>query len=382
MVPRFKGWRAYANCLRGYYEYKRGVSRLKSRPVKLIFDPTNACQLACPLCPTGLGMIDRRTGHADLRLFRRLMEQVGDYVFLIDFFNWGDPLLNPHLEEFIAVARSYNIISTVSSNLSLRLTDERINRLLTCGVNEIIVSLDGASAATHTKYRRKSNFELICDNMRRFAEARRGLGQRGPLLTWQFIVFGFNEHEIERARAMAVEFGIDRIIFRPPFLQVDRYRLSDADKHEIASWSPSNPLYHAHIGDPPRRNRCGWHYTTVAVNWDGTVTPCSTSFRQADDFGTFGKAGERPYMDVVNNAAFQTARASISTGNTTEHGLICQRCPTPSIQNYHYYVYRRIAMITCVALVDAINRRFLAPVRALLGRVSPHGPESYLAGDV
>ena len=66
------------------------------------------------------GMIDRRTGHADIRLFERLMEQVGEYVFLIDFYNWGDPLLNSRLDEFIRIASRYQVVSTVSSNLSLR----------------------------------------------------------------------------------------------------------------------------------------------------------------------------------------------------------------------------------------------------------------------
>lgn len=371
MAPRFKPWRAYVNCLRGYYEYKLGVSRLKSRPVKLIFDPTNACHLACPLCPTGLGMIDRATGHADLELFRRLMQQVGDYVFLIDFYNWGDPLLNPRLEEFIRIASSYNIVSTISSNLSMRLSDERIDRLLTSGVNEIIISLDGASAATHTKYRRKSNFNLILDNIRRIAEARRKLGQSRPLLTWQYIVFGFNEHEMDRAREMAAELGVDRITFRPPFLQTDRYRMPDEDRREIATWSPADPRYHAHIADSPKRKRCGWHYTTVAINWDGTVTPCSTGFRQADDFGTFGKTGGNPYMDVVNNAAFQTARAAVAAGRQSAGRVICEQCPTPSIQNYQLFVYRRIAMLTCVTAIAAIRRSFL--VLGWLPRGSPPG---------
>ncbi len=369
MQPRFKGVRAYLNWLHGYYELKRGASRLKARPVKLIFDPTNACQLACPLCPTGLGMIDRRTGHASLDLFRRLMDQVGDYVFLVDFYNWGDPLLNPRLNEFIAIAHSHNVISTISSNLSFRLTDQRIHQLLTSGVSEIIISLDGASAATHERYRRKSDFDLICANMRRLAEARRALGQSGPLLTWQYVVFSFNEHEIDQARTMATTIGIDRITFRPPFLQVDRYDLSDDDKREIRSWSPSDPKYQSHIGDRPRRSGCGWHYTTVAINWDGTVTPCSTAFRKKDDFGTFGKTGkEQPFMEVVNNAAFQKARANVSAGNAD--GLICERCPTPSIQNYHHYVYRRIALITFVMLMQAVNRRLFA-LRSAFRRSAP-----------
>lgn len=356
MRPRLKGWRAYANLLRGYYECQRGATTLKSRPVKLIFDPTNACQLACPLCPTGLGMIDRGRGHADIRLFEQLMEQVGDYLFLVDFYNWGDPLLNRRLEDFIRIASRHRVMSTVSSNLSLRLSDERIERLLTSGVNEILISLDGASRETHTRYRRNSDFDLICSNIRRLVQARVRLGQTEPLLTWQFVVFAFNEHEIERAQAMAVAFGVDRIIFRPPFLQTERFAMSDADRAEIATWSPRDTRFHQHIATPSKRRRCGWHYTAVAVNWDGSVTPCSTAFRQADDFGTFGKAGEQRYMDVVNNDRFQAARGFFVKAAQPDGESLCARCPTPSIQTYHRFVYRRIALVTGVALAETVRR--------------------------
>jgi MoaA/NifB/PqqE/SkfB family radical SAM enzyme len=105
MDPRRKGWRAYANWVRSYCEYLAGASRIKARPLKLIFDPTNVCQLACPLCPTGAGILDRARGHAELDMFRRVMEEVGAYVFFVDFYNWGEPLLSPRLEEFIAIAK-------------------------------------------------------------------------------------------------------------------------------------------------------------------------------------------------------------------------------------------------------------------------------------
>ena len=203
MNLRRKGWRAYANATRSYYEYVVGASSIKARPLKLIFDPTNVCQLSCPLCPTGIGLLDRGKGHAEVEMFRRLMEQVGDYVFFVDFYNWGEPLLNPHLEDFIRIARDYKISSFVSTNLSLRLSDARIERLLTSGVSEIGVSLDGASDATNGIYRRGGKFELVLENMRRLVEARRRLGQDHPLISWLYVVFSFNEHEVEKARRMS-----------------------------------------------------------------------------------------------------------------------------------------------------------------------------------
>jgi MoaA/NifB/PqqE/SkfB family radical SAM enzyme len=368
MNTRLKGGKAYLNAARAYFEYSLGRARIEARPLKIIFDATNACQLECPLCPTGQGMIDRSKGHASLDMFRNLMKEIGDYVFFVDFYNWGEPLLNPRLDEFIKIASSYNIISTVSTNLSVRLTDERIDRILASGLNELTISLDGASRETQTRYRRKSDFDLICDNIRRIVAARDRRGQQNPLITWQFIVFGFNEHEIARAEAMADELGVDRIVFQPPFLQVERYPLSEEDRTEIATWTPSDPRFHLHIDKPKIRARCGWHYTAAAFNWDGGVTPCCTSFMKDDDFGTIGKTGAESFRKVFNNATFQAARRLFATRGKETGGGICEKCPTPTAQNYHHYIYRRIAIVTFAALAQGVFRIIFpkgqAPARA------------------
>jgi DNA-binding SARP family transcriptional activator len=48
--------------------------------------------------------VERRRKHADVQLFERLLEEVGDELFLIDLCNWGEPFLNPHLEDFVRAA--------------------------------------------------------------------------------------------------------------------------------------------------------------------------------------------------------------------------------------------------------------------------------------
>ncbi len=364
MAPVLKGWRAYANLARGYAGYLRGASVLRARPVKLVFDPTNACHLGCPLCPTGRGLVDRRTGHAELALFQRLLDELGETLFMVDLFNWGDPLLNPRLEQFAAAARARGVVTTVCSNLSMKLTEARIERLLGSGIGELVISLDGASAATHERYRRGSDFALIVENMRRLVAARRRLGLRSPLLTWQFIVFRFNEHELGQAEAMAREIGVDRIAFRPPFLQGERYAMAPDEAAEVAGWAPSHPDFQAHVAPPPARRRCGWHYTAAAVNWDGTVTPCSTAFLRQDDLGTLGPRGEHGFMPVANNPAFQAARAAVAGRGAPEgleegggeRGGLCAHCPTPSIRDYHRHMYRRVAMLTGVALAEGVRR--------------------------
>ena len=75
-------------------------------------------------------------------------------------------------------------------------------------------------------------------NLRRLIEAKRRLGLKRPLVTWQFLVFGFNEHEIPRAEAMAVDIGVEKLIFLPAFLDEGRYPMPESDKSLVATWKP------------------------------------------------------------------------------------------------------------------------------------------------
>ena len=49
-------------------------------PTHLMIEPTNHCNLRCALCPLTSGM-SRPRGHMDLSLFKKIIDETGDYVF-------------------------------------------------------------------------------------------------------------------------------------------------------------------------------------------------------------------------------------------------------------------------------------------------------------
>lgn len=369
--PRLRRPKAYVNWLRANYELLTRASEVKARPLKLTFDPTNYCQLRCPLCPTGARIQDRSRGRAQFHIFEHLLEEVGDYVFLIDFFNWGEPLLNERTEEFVALASRRKIVTFLSSNLSIPLSDERINRIVESGLSQLIVSLDGATTETYGTYRRVGRFDLVIHNMRRILAARRALGVTHPAINWQFLVFKFNEHEIDLAKEMAREIGVDSVTFRAPFLDEGRVPLSARDKAMVSEWTPTRPEFNRY--DPanatdaivPKHPRCGWHYMSAAVNWDASVAPCCTLFERQDDFGSLTDAS---YMSLLNNQKFRAVRDSFA-GRGPKSGLVCDRCPTPVLMDYHNHLNRQVMLYTASSLFDAVRhplRRFRAR-----GRVPP-----------
>lgn len=362
--PRYKGIPAYLNWALAIFEMKLRVRNVRARPLKLTFEPTGVCQLRCPLCPTGLRNQARRGEHAELETFKRLMDEIGRYVFFIDFFNWGEPLLNPQLEDMVQIAGSNRIGTCISSNLSLPLPDERIKRLLTCGLDEIMVSLDGVSQQTYSTYRRGGNYELVLGNMRRIIEMRNTLGLKKPYVKWRFLVFKFNESEIEKARELAGSIGVDRLIFEAPYINDERFNLSQEDKKTVASWGSddraynrNHPLYKGLGGKTPSAKsvRCDWHYVSSCINWDGTVSPCCTLYDDADSFGKL--TGEKSYMAVYNNANYRAIRDRFAHRLDRNTDLACERCPTKDIQNYGKYVNRQIMFSAFVMIAEGLRRR-------------------------
>src|SRR5512134_2551236 len=97
-VPRYPGLRLtpkrLANLYLSRYETLRLKTKLRSYPIKLTVEPSNLCNLRCPACFTGDGQVGRKSGAMPLPIYRKLLAEIGDYLFQIEFTNWGEPLLS------------------------------------------------------------------------------------------------------------------------------------------------------------------------------------------------------------------------------------------------------------------------------------------------
>ena len=368
-APGFKNPRAYINWFRSNYEMMRQTSRIRSRPLKLTIDTVNSCQLRCPLCPTGLQVHDRKVGIMDIQQFSDLMKEVGDYLFIIDFYNWGEPLLNKHIDDFIKLANSYRISTELSTNLSFKLDDERIREIVESGLNEIIVSIDGATQESYGQYRRRGDIELVLDNMRRIIAMKHKLNSDTPIMTWRFLVFAFNEHEVEMAREMANDIGINKFIATSAYLDEGYYPVPDHEKELMKDWNPVTPEYRLYDRREngvfiskrkqlPVASRCDWHYMSAAINSDGGVAPCCVLYKKEDDFGVLGKDSAPGFMDIMNNEKFVAIRDFFAGKRKEPANLVCERCPATNIMGYARGVNRDILMMTINIVIVRLQRLF------------------------
>ena len=242
------------------------------RPFVLMVEPTNICNLACPLCPSGNGTLARRAGTMDLDSFRRILDKQSRDLLLLMLWNQGEPFINRHLTDMVRMAKGHNITTITSTNGHFIRSRTEAEDVVDSGLDEIIVSLDGATPETYVKYRVGGDFDRVIEGVRLLAEAKHRRASIHPLVHLQFIVMKQNEGEIDAARALARR------------LQVDHFSVKTAQvttRDEAQTFLPADSKYSRYRtreGPPVVKSRltntCRHLWYSTVVNWDGTVSPC------------------------------------------------------------------------------------------------------------
>jgi MoaA/NifB/PqqE/SkfB family radical SAM enzyme len=179
-------------------------------PRELYIESTTRCNEFCDQCPrTHLG----READRDITLaeVRGIVEQfsVLDRVVLHGL---GEPLLNRELPEIIAYLHSRGVYTLFNSN-ALLLTEKRGQALIESGLNELRVSLDGATAATYARVRgvNQKALPLIVRNLTQFQELKRRLSSELPRVSLWFTAMRQNFLELPQVVELAAEASVPEV---------------------------------------------------------------------------------------------------------------------------------------------------------------------------
>jgi len=299
----------------------------------LMIEPTNICNLKCPMCPSGNGSMTRPRGRLDRTAYQRLIDAVGHRLLQIQLWNQGEPFIHPRLVDFIRYAKARGIMVITSTNGHFIRTDEAARELIQSGLDQLIFSLDGTNPETYTRYRVGGNFQRVMDALTRIARIRREMRSPTPIIELQFLVFRHNQHEIDALIQFAEAIGVDRISFKSAQVY-------------------TQPQAQAYLPDDPRFNRyetgttdvrikgrlpnwCKRLWLNPVVNWDGTLSPCCFD-KDADwAMGNVFRE-EQTFSEVWRGQAFQRFRWHILHRRA---GIpMCRNCTEGLPQPYAYIV--------------------------------------------
>ncbi len=179
-------------------------------PAQIRVDAATACQLKCPACPTASGETGKRIGTGFLKFadFKTLVDE-NPWVSHIELSNWGEIFLNKDLLRILEYGYKHNVALAASNGTNLNTVKEDVlEGLVKYRLRHITCSVDGASQDTYVQYRVNGNFATVINNIKRINYWKAKYRSDFPALTWQFVAFGHNEHEITLARRMAREMNM------------------------------------------------------------------------------------------------------------------------------------------------------------------------------
>lgn len=263
-LPRGRRLRTRAASLVKYTGYKLGWTNLPFYPDRMYLESTNACNLNCIMCPTGLGQMKRKRGYMDWDLYRSIVDEMAGHVKVTTLHIWGEPLLHPKMPEMIAYAREKGLRAEISTNATL-LTEDTSKEILKAGLGAIYMCLDGASAETYEAIRRRGDFDQTTANIQRFIELRREVPSPEPLVNVQIIEMQPTLPEVEEFTRHWQQAGVYRVSVKPFDSwgnQVDAISALRASEANVPSkrWHCPNLWFHVHI------------------YWDGTLVCCDRDF--------------------------------------------------------------------------------------------------------
>ncbi len=218
-----------------------------------------------------------------IRTFRDIIDSVKNESLVLLLYFQGEPFLNKDVYSMISYARQAGLYVITSTNAHFFAREEDAERLIRSGLNSLIVSLDGITEESYRRYRIGGSLEKVLAGVENIMKARAAARKRLPRVYFQFVVMSHNEHEIEAAKILAKQYGVDKIFFKnvqivhdenssllPKQLKYRQYEIRD-EKLTVR-------------GDAP--NSCLRLWTGAVITWDGRQVPCCFDKTASHVFGT------------------------------------------------------------------------------------------------
>lgn len=320
------------NRARNRWDYFLRRDKVVSYPSFLIVEPTNRCNLKCPLCPTGQDLATSR-GTMKMETFIRVIDQLHLYVRHMNLFYLGEPLLCKDLPEMITYAHKRKIRVSVSSNLNI-FNENIAEQLIDSKLDYLIVSLDGTSQEVYGKYRIGGDYDTVIKHIKLLIEKRKELKSDYPRILIQFVIFKHNEGEVSSVKELAKSLGVD-IFFRQGALGGKGQSPPMTKDRQLArQWLTENKKYHSeydYFSDEPclKSGACDYLWSVATINWDGSVLPCCWIYNNEHSFGNII---ENNFAEIWNNIYFRSSRNlfnkknSLSASGVDPKDTICYKC--------------------------------------------------------
>ena len=314
------------------------------KPRCVFIEVTNHCNLLCETCPRTF-----TTYETPMTLswenFLRVVAQFPDMTRAV-LHGIGEPLLNRDLPRIIRYLKARGVSVLFNTNATL-LSEDWARELITAGLDELRVSIDGASPVTYAQIRGAPLFHKVVKNLKRFCEIQREMGATLPRPSLFMTGMKENIAEVPEVVRLAAWMGVPEVYVQRMVYYVDLKDESSApgmmtsghalfDDYDAleartlaeaealgrelgvvlkssGGLTPSKSLEQSQHRDGKPWSACMRPWTTAYVTANGNCLPCCISPFATNDYDSLilGNLFERPFDELWNDVRYQAWREAL-----------------------------------------------------------------------
>lgn len=278
------------------------------RPVthlaKVYVEPTIYCNLDCRTCIRNVW--DEKPGSMTGATFTRILDTLRaiEPRPSIFFGGLGEPLFHADLIDWIAQAKAIGAAVEMITNATL-LTEDKARALVASGLDNLWISIDGATPDSFADVRRGAQLPLVIENVTRLRRLRKGGHFAKPEIDVAFVAMKRNIHELPEVlnlaqRLDARQFKVSNLL---PYTEELRDEILYARGFRDLAYMPSPRIPRLSlpkmefddqtIGPLFKALRSGYNVSlagnnlggasdvchfiesgSISIGWDGSVAPC------------------------------------------------------------------------------------------------------------
>lgn len=300
------------------------LNRNLGLPPGILIESTNACNLRCPLCPSGEGTMSRPRGQMSYETFQRVLDELGEVLVFAVLHVWGEPFLNEELPSMIEACTERNIQTILSTNGHCMHTLEEALEVVDAGLKAMIIAMDGSTQDILGVFRKGSDVEMVKRCAALVEEAKSMRGSRHPYTNLRTIITRHTEGDLPNMERLASELGVN---------MVSSTRLVPIDATErFDDFVPGGEAPRLFKTEGVERAegaliKCPFPFRQPTVFWDGTVVGC---FYDWNAEASWGNIYEHGFSEIWNSPRALELRRRIRKGPMVG---MCHSC---IFQNYAF----------------------------------------------
>ena len=276
------------------------LTQLQNEEVRI--EPTNMCNYHCTMCPRELH--SRKQGIMSMELYNDIIKQIVDLgAKRLVLNNFGEPFVDPTLEEKIKIAKDNNLNTYLVTNASLfhrkssyDKTKTKIQAAIDNGLDELRLSFYGKTKDRYKKIMVGGNFDRVLENIKLLQK------YKGKCEVSHYML-EFDEKEDVNSYPQEIKDVVNYYEIWKPHNWGDAYKYRELNTTEKRSCGrPQNGALH--------------------INWSGVVVPCCFDY---DEKIILGDASKESILDILNGKKYNDLRKAHNENNYNNYSF-CDNC--------------------------------------------------------